>query len=488
MMVKEQEKQKVLIFIVSYNASNTIKSVLERIPQSLFTDPAYASEVLIIDDCSLDDTFEVGHEFTKNFKRFPFKIWKNPENQGYGGNQKLGYTYAINNNFDHVILLHGDGQYAPEVLPELLKPLINGEAKAVFGSRMIIKGDALKGGMPVYKYYGNKILTKIENFIAGSNLSEYHSGLRLYSCHALKEIKFQKNSNDFDFDTDIILQFTQAKFKIKEIPIPTHYGDEVCHVNGLKYAFDILCNCLHYQTQKLGIFYHPKFDYKKEEKLSKLNFNSSHSNALKKISSSDSVLAIGIIHEEVISEIRKKAKSLEFIDISEVDKIKTINQNFDKILLFDCIEQVASAENFLMNLANLKDIRNSKIFIYLGNIGFLPIRLMLLLGYFNYSNIGILNSKHKRFFTFISIKNLLTQSGYKILSQKGIPAPYPLAIGHSTLSNILLSINDFFNKISRSLFAYQIELEVHALPTVQNLLEQAMVFSEDKIKQANGEE
>lgn len=479
------KKQKVLIFIVSYNASLTIKSVLERIPQTLFSDEKYNSEVLIIDDCSSDNTFEVGYEFAKNFDRFPFTILKNPKNQGYGGNQKLGYTYALDNDFDHVILLHGDGQYAPEVLPELILPLIEQKADAVFGSRMMVKGDAVKGGMPLYKYYGNKVLTWIQNKIAGTNLSEYHSGLRLYSCSALSAIPFDKNSNDFDFDTDIILQFAHAKFKIKEIAIPTFYGDEVCHVNGLKYSFDIICNCLHYQIQKFGILYHPKFDFKKEYSFSKLNFNSSHKNALEAISDNHSVLAIGQMHENVKDALNKKAKNFEHLEINDISNFKSLDQEFDLVLLFDCIEQVKSAEKFLKDLKNIKSIENAKILLFSGNVGFFPIRLMLLLGFFNYSNIGILNSNHKRFFTFLSLRNLLNQNGYEIMSQNGIPAPYPLVVKNSKIANALLSINTFLNKISRSLFAYQIEFEMRSLPDVKDLLKKAIRNSEKEVKKAN---
>lgn len=479
------KKQKVLIFIVSYNASLTIKSVLERIPQAMFEDERYISEVLIIDDCSSDNTFKVGYEFAKNFQKFPFTIIKNPKNQGYGGNQKLGYIYALDNNFDHVILLHGDGQYAPEVLPDLILPLINGEADAVFGSRMMVKGDAIKGGMPLYKYYGNKVLTWIENKIAGTELSEYHSGLRLYSCKALAEIPFDKNSNLFDFDTDIILQFAHAKFRIKEIPIPTFYGDEVCNVNGLKYAFDIICNCLHYKIQKLGILYHPKFDFKRERNFSKLEFTSSHKNALNAISENDSVLAVGTIHDDVKKALKEKCNNFNHIEIDKISDFKKIKEKFDIVLLFDCIEQVPSAEEFLKNLRNIKAIEKAKIILFSGNIGFAPIRLMLLLGFFNYSKIGILNSSHKRFFTFLSLRNLLNQNGYEIISQKGLPAPYPLVLSNLTLAKALLDINNFFSKISRSLFAYQIQFEIRTLPNVKDLLKEAITSSEDEIKKAN---
>ena len=147
-------KPRVLIFIVAYNAERTIQDVLRRIPASL---SAYGTEILIIDDSSRDGTFERARELGREKSLpFPLTVLFNPVNQGYGGNQKLGFHYAIRNGFDAVALVHGDGQYAPERLPDLLTPLLNGEADAVMGSRMIGRFDALRGGMPAYKYLGNK--------------------------------------------------------------------------------------------------------------------------------------------------------------------------------------------------------------------------------------------------------------------------------------------------------------------------------------------
>jgi glycosyltransferase involved in cell wall biosynthesis len=188
--------KRVLIFIVAYNAEKTIESVLDRIPQELRTRNV---EVLIIDDSSKDATFQTGlkrEDLTSDFK---ITILRTPVNQGYGGNQKLGYRYAIDNGFDVVALLHGDGQYAPEKLPALLEPFIRDEADAVFGSRMINKQDALKGGMPLYKWVGNQVLTAFQNRMLGSKLSEFHSGYRLYSTKALREDSLRAEQQRFPF-------------------------------------------------------------------------------------------------------------------------------------------------------------------------------------------------------------------------------------------------------------------------------------------------
>src|SRR5438552_584275 len=153
-------KPRLLVFIVAYNASTTIERVLNRIPSALQRD--YDVEVLIIDDASGDRTFDVS-ESARRAGTLPFalRVLYNPENQGYGGNQKIGFHYAIEHGFDFVAPLHGDGQYAPECLPELVRPLAAGDADVVLGSRMLEKRAALTGGMPLYKYLGNRVLTLI---------------------------------------------------------------------------------------------------------------------------------------------------------------------------------------------------------------------------------------------------------------------------------------------------------------------------------------
>ena len=247
------KKKKLLIFIVAYNAEKTVGKVFERIPKIL--SKIYSLEILIIDDCSNDKTFEVCRKIKKTKKlNFKFNFFYNPVNQGYGGNQKMGYHYAIKKKFDYVVLLHGDGQYAPEVLPSLLENLLKRKCDVVIGSRMMNKKMALKGGMPIYKFIGNIILTNIQNFLLNTNLAEFHSGYRIYSVNSLKNIPFYLNTNDFHFDTEILIQFFLVDKKINEVPIPTFYGDEISHVNGIKYAFNVLRVTMMAKLQKLFNF------------------------------------------------------------------------------------------------------------------------------------------------------------------------------------------------------------------------------------------
>lgn len=481
---------RILIFIVAYNHEKTIQSVLSRIPETL---PASETEVLIIDDASEDQTFDISTEHPETHD-FPFKltVLYNPVNQGYGGNQKIGYHYAIEHGFDVVALVHGDGQYAPEKLPDLIAPLVAGEADAVFGSRMIEKGAARKGGMPLYKFVGNKILSSYQNLLLGTRLSEFHSGYRAYSVSALKKIPFELNTNDFHFDTEIIIQLMLADMRIKEISIPTYYGDEICHVDGLKYAFNVVKATNVGVLQKLGVFYESKFDVQTDGPEGshyepKLGFSSSHTMAVEAVRPGSAVLNIGCAGGYVSAELKKMGCTVTGIDQYPIgpdspfdrffevdidrDGIPLAMEGIDHVLLLDVIEHLSDPERFVKSLAAQARMHPETNFIVTsGNIGFFVIRLMLLLGQFNYGKRGILDMTHKRLFTFRSLRQLFEQRGFSIEKAQGIPVPFPLALGDNALSRVLLAINRFLIVFSKDIFAYQIFIVAKPWPSLPWLL------------------
>ena len=231
------------ILIVAYNAQDTLAKVLDRIPSDFATQ---IDSILVCDDASTDNTHDVGLRYQSK-SSLPLTIVRHQINLGYGGNQKTGYQWALEKNLDLVVLLHGDGQYAPEYLPKMVEPIVSGRADVVFGSRMITQGGARKGGMPLYKFVGNKILTTLQNRLAKVSLTEWHCGYRAYSVSALRKVNFLKNSDYFDFDSQIILQMIGARQRITEIEIPTFYGDEISRVNGIKYGIKILIHTLRFR-------------------------------------------------------------------------------------------------------------------------------------------------------------------------------------------------------------------------------------------------
>ena len=495
-------KKRVLIFVVAYNAERTIAKVVARIPASL---AQYHTEILVIDDGSRDQTFAEARTAQKTAGgSFPLTVLYNPVGQGYGGNQKIGFHYAIENGFDIVALLHGDGQYAPECLPDLLQPLLAGEADAVLGSRMMTRYAALKQGMPLYKFAGNKILTWIQNRVLHASLSEFHSGYRLYSVPALAALPFERNTNDYHFDTEILIQLLRAGRRLKELPIPTYYGDEIRNVKGLKYAFNVLRSTLLSRAQDYSVLYHRKFDVARPTEnnpfyRSKFHFESPHSLALQRVRAGSSVADIGCAGGYVAKALKQKQCRVTGIDQFPADRNADLDEfiqcdldqgefpldagRFDYVLLLDIVEHLRSPERLLDTLRQARRTGSDLTVIFsTGNIAFLVTRLGLSLGRFNYGKRGILDLTHTRLFTFRTARNLFEQSGYAVQEMRGIPAPFPLAVGDNVLARLLIFLNKLLIKGSKSLFAYQIFMVCKPTPSLEWLLEKAREASQEKVR------
>ena len=507
MNVKTEEnlsvkKHRVLIFIVCYNAESTIEAVLDRIPQTIWENENYDSEVLIIDDQSFDKTFDRAFNYCRLHPERRITVLYNPKNQGYGGNQKIGYCYAMRQGFDAVVLLHGDGQYAPEYLDQMIRPIIEGQADVVFGSRMIDRIGALKGRMPFYKWIGNQTLTFIQNKIIKSRLSEFHSGYRAYSIKTLSEIPFEFNSNYFDFDTDIIIQLVDTGKRIKEIPIPTFYGDEICRVNGTRYAIRIIGSCIRSRLNRIGLYYHPKFDYGRGNAHyeSKFGYASSQQFALDNVELGATVIDIGCGPGFMAEKLKDKGAKTVSIDLQIQPQVKENSWKYieadaekydfkddfgkvDCLLALDIIEHLKSPEQFLSVLRQRFSKDNPTIIVTTGNIAFLPMRLSLLLGSFNYGKKGILDLSHARLFSFYSLVRTLENAGYEVVKKQGIPAPFPLAIGSGKMADFLLWVNQILILISKTLFSYQVAIIAKPLPTLEHLLDDAHKAKDKKIQE-----
>ena len=495
-------KKKLLVLIVAYNHEKFIKSVLDRINDNLFK--TYNVEVLINDDSSLDNTLNITKDYIKNnsHKKIKYTVLSNPVNQGYGGNQKIGFLYAIKNNFDFVALIHGDGQYAPEYLETLVEPLNDDNTDAVFGSRMINKNGALKGGMPFYKFIGNKILTIYQNKLFKTNFTEFHSGYRIYKVQSLKKIPYEFNNNDHSFDNEIIIQLLMANLNIKELPIPTYYGEEISYVNGLRYALQVFIANIKAKVQKYGIFYDRKFNFKPENYDNyelKEKFDSPHKRTIDVIKEGSHVLDIGC-NSSKLAKILINGKNCKVTSIDKSEKLENssfiekyisfdldnglpdLNYNkFDYILLLDVIEHLKNPEEFMAKLKHKTEKNpNLTIIASTGNVAFLIIRLMLLFGSFNYGNKGILDKTHTRLFTFSSFKQLMLQTGFDIRKISGVPAPIALVTGDNILGKFLLNINKFFILISKTVFSYQIYFEIKPQISTDLLLEKATSKAENE--------
>jgi len=467
----EPPRPRVLIFVIAYQAEDTLHAVLDRIPSEIFE--KYACEVLVVDDASADQTISVARDYARESPRVPLTILQNGVNQGYGGNQKVGYTYAIRHGFDVVVMVHGDGQYAPEELPRMIAPVAEGRSDAVFGSRMSTPFGALRGGMPFYKFVGNRILTAAQNAILRSTLTEFHSGYRAYRVETLAAIPFLLASNDFHFDTEIIIQLLHRGSRIEEIPIPTFYGREISRVDGLSYAKNVMVATVGSALHRAGLMYRRRFDpdppSREPRRELKLGYTSSHQLALDAVPANAKVvdLAPGVGH--LPAELQRRG-----VDVDVADGPAADLSGYSHILLVDLLGHVDDPESFLEELRDGFTFDEQTLLVTTGNVAFIVPRLMLLLGQLNYGKEGILDRKHRRLFTFRSLAALLADAGLDVEEVRGIPAPMPKAVGDNVVARALLRLNEHLIRLSPTLFSYQIMVVAKSRPTVRYVLDEAM--------------
>jgi glycosyltransferase involved in cell wall biosynthesis len=239
---------KVVIYVPAYNAAATLPRVLDRIPPEV---REKVHEILVVDNHSEDNTYLVAAGYRAENNVFNLEVIRNERNEGYGGSQKIAYQRALKQGLGGVAMLHGDAQYAPELLERLLDPVLRGEADMVFGSRMA--GDPRAGGMPLIRYLGNRFLTTVQNFVLGTKISEFHSGYRVYSVDALRRVPFKRCASDYHFDTETLILFVHHGLRIKELPIPTHYGSEKNYVNIWRYGLQVLVTTVTYSLHRRGL-------------------------------------------------------------------------------------------------------------------------------------------------------------------------------------------------------------------------------------------
>ncbi len=235
-------KKKIAVVLPAYNAAKTIEKTYNEIPLDI------VDEVILVDDCSTDNTIEVA-------KRIGIRhIIIHETNKGYGGNQKTCYNKALELGADVVIMLHPDYQYTPKLIPVMSHIITCGLYPVVLGSRILGNG-ALKGGMPMYKYISNRLLTFFQNICSGQKLSEYHTGYRAFSREVLETIKYNNNSDDFVFDNQMLSQIIMANFEIAEVTTPTKYFKEASSINfkrSVKYGFGVVSTSLIHLFHKIG--------------------------------------------------------------------------------------------------------------------------------------------------------------------------------------------------------------------------------------------
>lgn len=236
-------RHKVVIVMPAYNAARTIEDTFRAIPQG------YYDEIVVVDDHSGDDT--VARAQALNLKAI-----RHPHNVGYGGNQKTCYMEALRDGATIVVMLHPDGQYDPAIIPEMIRPIREGRADMVLGSRMLTPGAARRGGMPLWKRIVNRLLTTIENAAMGTRFAECHTGYRAYSRRFLETVPFLRNSNSFVFDTEVIFQAVHFGLPVVEVPVASRYFEDASSVgirHGIPYGLGTLWTALRFLLHRCGL-------------------------------------------------------------------------------------------------------------------------------------------------------------------------------------------------------------------------------------------
>lgn len=211
-------KKGIFVVMPAYNAEKTLLKTYRDIPKD------FIDRIILVDDGSHDKTVKIA-------KKLGIEVVVHPQNRGYGGNQKTCYTVALNEGAKVVVMLHPDYQYDATLIPELVTPIIDKRFDIMLGSRIRTREESLNGGMPLYKYLGNRLLTIVQNIILGQNLSEYHTGLRAFDAKVLRKLPFHKFSDGFVFDQDILVSALREKFRIGEIAVPVRYFPDASSIN-----------------------------------------------------------------------------------------------------------------------------------------------------------------------------------------------------------------------------------------------------------------
>jgi glycosyltransferase involved in cell wall biosynthesis len=235
--------QKVVVVMPAYNAEKTLERTLKEIPFDI------VDELVLVDDASKDNTTELAQKLGIRH------VIRHERNKGYGGNQKTCYNKALEIGADIVVMLHPDYQYTPKLITAMVSIIGQGLYPVVFGSRILGKG-ALKGGMPMYKYISNRFLTLVQNLMMNQKLSEYHTGYRAYSRKVLETVPYERNSDNFVFDNQMIAQIFYHNFEIAEVTCPTKYFDEASSINlrnSIEYGLGVLGVSFRYMLAKMGI-------------------------------------------------------------------------------------------------------------------------------------------------------------------------------------------------------------------------------------------
>lgn len=470
---------KLAAIILDYPGDQELKTVLSNINGSVLK---LLSGIFII---HTSKDLSISKEELKSIKdEFNVKLayLDIPRNK-YGLGMKSGFCWALENNFDIVFTLEGHGKFDTRVLPEMINALLNNQAAMVIGSRFFNSVGALDKLKASYRFFGNKLLTQFGRSLTDIKITDWHSGFRVISVDALKKIPFSVNSDSFNFDFELLLQFREMGLKLTEVPTGFYKGDNMTFLDGVIFARDVVVDVIRYRAHKIGFgtgltaFNSLAYELKDDER-------SSHGTIVKIMSSlpPGEVLDVGCSEGSLGARLREFGHVVTGIDIVKQNNVdenldnfilydleaglpKDLNKTFDYIVMADVLEHLKAPEELLKQSKSLLS-QQGKMIISVPNVGHWYARLKIGLGLFDYDRRGIFDRGHLRFFTKISFRRLLESCGLAIVEVKAVGLPLDIfkrassgKLSGSRVANdfkkVIQLIQTLLLKIYPELFGYQ---------------------------------
>ncbi len=469
--------KRVGILIIAYDAESRILDTLGRVPESIWR----AIEVVyVLDDCSRDETVSRALSFGRWQEKMV--VLRNRVNQRHGGSQKIGYQAALDRGLDAIVLLDADGRYSPECLPEVLAPIVAGEADVVIGSRLLASASASRESMPLHRYWGNTVLSRIQNHLSGLRLSEFHSGFRAYTTDFLRHVPFWENADEHHFDTQILVQAKRQGARIAEVPIPARYAPELRSAHGFLYAANCLAVTLAYYLHEKKIVYSRSFDLAIRGRKYFEKFHdpmSSHSLIWAWLEGKGvrgkKVLELGVGDASLTQRLNEAGAMIDGVEInavsaelakpycrrvmvSDLNRVEKLDfdADYDFIIAADVLEHLHDPELVLSVLKRHLKV-GGHLVVSLPNVGNLYVRLNMLLGRFPYHSKGILDRTHLHFYTLRTAEHMLVKTGWVVeeKSRSAIPVAIVFPFLQKGLFRPLLWLLRGSTRLMKGLLAYQ---------------------------------
>jgi 2-polyprenyl-3-methyl-5-hydroxy-6-metoxy-1,4-benzoquinol methylase len=460
------------VVVLACNAPSTLVGAFDALPKALHS---RITRVFVGDDASQESTHPAGLGSRQLSTDLPLTVIRHGRRLGYGGKQKEAYRLAIEYGIDIIVLLNAAGEHASECLEDLIAPFESGEADVVLGSRVLFAEAARRGAAPVRGYFGSRILTHVENRMLGTHLSEIHSGYRAYSVRALASIPFERNSDDFAFDTQILLQLLRAGKRAVEVPIPAALRDGMRDVSELTYARTVSVDVVRYWGAKRGLLSGSVVDVGPEYQL-KEGKEGSHaviSRWLERIPPAR-VLDLGCSGGLLDERLRSFGHHVTGVDLYELPGIRERVDRFvradldqglppnlsdaglyDVVVAADVLEHLRAPERILDQIQAVLAPRGTLV-VSVPNIAHWYPRARIALGLFDYDQRGILDSTHMRFFTQRSFLRVLRQAGFTVLRREATGLPLEvLTRGDGPVARTARTLDRIAVNLRPTLFAYQ---------------------------------